>query len=140
MEDGEVRLQLTVTGVEGEIAKSLKLNVAIAEWDNVPLMPVTVTVNVPAVLELQDSVAVPELARLVGATAQVSPAGALVVSATVPVNPFTAVTVTVEAALVVPSAGAAAGAEALIVKSVTWKVTGPVEWFSVPETPVTVTV
>jgi hypothetical protein len=140
MEDGEVRLQLTVTGVEGEIAKSLKLNVAIAEWDSVPLMPVTVTVNVPAVLELQDSVAVPELVRLVGATEQVGPTGALVVSATVPVKPLTAVTVTVEDALVVPSAGAAAGAEALIVKSVTWKVTGPVEWFSVPETPVTVTV
>jgi len=56
------------------------------------------------------------------------------------VKPLRPVTVTVEDAIVVPSAGAAAGAEALIVKSTTWNVIGPVEWLRVPETPVTVTV
>jgi hypothetical protein len=131
-------LQLTVTVVAGEIEKSLKLNVAVAEWDSVPLMPVTVTVNVPAVVEVQDSVAVPELVRLVGDTEQVGPV-ALVESATVPVNPLTAVTVTVEVAVVVPSAGAAAGVDALIVKLVTWNAIAPVEWLSVPLTPVTTT-
>jgi len=133
-------VQLIVTGVDGEMLKSLKLNVAIAEWDSVPLVPVTVTVKAPAVLELHDTVAVPEPDTLLGDTAQTSAVGAVVVRLTVPVNPLTLVTVTVEAAFVVPSAGAAPGADALIVKSTTWNRIDPVEWLNVPEAPVTVAV
>lgn len=61
-------------------------------------------------------------------------------SATVPASPLSPVTVIVEVAAVLPSAGAAAGADAAIVKSTTWKRIAPVEWLSVPLTPVTVTV
>jgi hypothetical protein len=46
IDDGPVRLQLTVTGVEGEIAKSggaLKVKVAVAVWTSEPLVPVMVT-------------------------------------------------------------------------------------------------
>lgn len=60
-------------------------------------MPVIVTVNVPEVEELQDSVAVPELVTLLGVMApQVRPEGTVSVRVTVPVNPFTAVTVIVD--------------------------------------------
>lgn len=117
-------VQLIVTGVAGEMLKSLKLNVAIAECDSVPLVPVTVTEKVPAAVDLHDSVAVcgeGGSVTLPGVTVQTSGVGAVVVSATVPVKPLRPVTVTVEDAIVVPSAGAAAGAEALIVKSTTWK-------------------
>ena len=99
-----------------------------------------VTLNVPAVVDLQDRVAVPEPVTLVGVTEQTSDAGAVVVSATVPENPLRPATVIVEDAVVVPSAGAAPGADALIVKSTTWNRIDPVEWLSVPETPVTVAV
>jgi hypothetical protein len=47
--------------------------------------------------------------------------------------------VTVEVASVLPSAGAAAGEVAVIVKSTTWNRMDPVEWLSVPLTPVTTT-
>jgi len=62
-------------------------------------VPVIVTVNVPEVEELQDSVAVPELVTLLGVMApQVRPEGTVSVRVTVPVNPFTAVTVIVDVA------------------------------------------
>lgn len=80
-------------------------------------MPVTGTLNVPFVVELQDSVAVPELVTLPGVIApQVRPAGTVSVSVTVPVNPFTAVTVIVDVSEdpTVPVAE-----DAAIVKSVT---------------------
>ena len=96
--------------------------------------------NVPAVLDLQDRVAVPDPVTLEGDSEQTSGAGAVTVSATVPEKPLRPVTVIVEDAVVVPSAGAAAGADALIVKSTTWNKIDPVEWLSVPETPVTVAV
>ena len=58
-----------------------------------------VSVNVPAVVELHATVAVPELVTLVGLIApQVNPAGGVSVSETTPVNPFRAVTVIVEVA------------------------------------------
>jgi len=133
-------VQLTVTAEEGEIVKSLKLNDTVAECDSVPLVPVTVTLNAPAVVDLQDRVAVPEPVTLEGVAEQTSGAGAVVVSATVPENPLRPVTVIVEDAVVAPSAGAAAGALALIVKSIMWNRIDPVEWLSVPETPVTVAV
>jgi hypothetical protein len=86
----------------------------------VPLVPVIVTVNDPAVLEVQPRVAVPELVRLAGVMApHVSPVGTVSVRVTVPVNPFTAVMVIVEVAV---AATFADGDVAVIVKSVTVKV------------------
>ena len=103
-----------------------------------------VTVKVPAVVDLQESIEVcgdGGNVRLGGVNEQVGPVGEDDdVSATVPVNPLTPVTVMVELAAVLPSAGAAAGADALIVKSTKWNMIGLVEWLSVPLTPVTVTV
>ena len=79
--------------------KSLKLNVAVAVRTSDPLVPVTVRVNVPAVVELQDTVAVPEPVIVLGVIApHVNPAGTVSVSVTTPENPLTAVTVIVEVA------------------------------------------
>lgn len=62
-------------------------------------MPVTVSVRVPVVLELQETVAVPEPATLVGVMApHVRPAGTVSVRDTAELNPFCAVTVIVEVA------------------------------------------
>ena len=142
VDDGPVRLQFTVTGVEGEIAKSLKLNVAEVEWVSVPLLPVIGTVNVPAVVELHVSEPVcgdvPKVTLAV--IVHVSPDGTVAASATVPVNPLRPVTVIVEDAVVVPSAGTEAGDVALIVKSTTWNVIMLVVWLRVPSVPVTATV
>jgi len=86
----------------------------------VPLVPVTVTLNVPAVEELHDRVAVPELVMLPGVIApQVRPAGTVSVRVTVPVNPLTAVTVIVD---VSEDPTVPVGEVAAIVKSVTVKV------------------
>ena len=85
-----------------------------------PLVPVTVTPNVPAVEELHDRVAVPELVMLPGVIApQVRPAGTVSVRVTVPVNPLTAVTVIVD---VIEDPTVPVGELAAIVKSVTVKV------------------
>ena len=85
-----------------------------------PLVPVTVTLNVPAVEELHDRVAVPELVMLPGVIApQVRPAGTVSVRVTVPVNPLTAVTVIVD---VSEDPTVPVGEVAAIVKSVTVKV------------------
>jgi hypothetical protein len=74
-----------------------------------------------AIVELQASVAVPELVTLVGVIApQVRLVGTVSVRETVPVNPLTAVTVIVEVADV-PTV-TAAGDVAVTVKSVTVKV------------------
>ncbi len=57
--------------------------------------------NVPAVVEVQDSVAVAGeggRVRLLGVMVQVRPAGTVSVKMTVPAKPFRAVTVTVEVA------------------------------------------
>src|SRR5437016_4441165 len=95
-----------------------------------------VTVNVPAVLELQDRVAVPEFVTLPGVIApQVRPDGTVSVKVTVPVNPLTAVTVMVEVR-VVPTFPD--GDVAAMLKSVTVKV-AVAEWESVPLVPVMVT-
>lgn len=94
-------------------------------------MPVSVTVNVPAAVEVQDSIEVcgdGGRVTLDGVSEQTGPDGETAeVSATVPVSPFSPVTVIVEVAAVLPSAGAAPGADAAIVKSTMWNVTGPVE-------------
>jgi hypothetical protein len=81
-----------------------------------------VRVNVPAVVELQDTVAVPEPTTLLGVIApQVRPAAGVSVRVTVPANPLRAVTVIVELAET-PAGGSPAGDVAAIVKSWTVKV------------------
>jgi hypothetical protein len=78
---------------------ALKVNVAVAECVREPLVPVTVTEDVLAVVELHERLAVPEPARVPGEIGlQVRPAGTVSVSVTVPKNPFRAVTVIVELA------------------------------------------
>ena len=110
---------LTVDGEVADIEKSAafaKVNVALAEWDSDPLVPVIVTVKVFAVVEVQASVAVPAPTRLAGVIApQVNPAGTVSVKPTVPAKPFTAATVIVEVAE--DPAVTVAGDVALIVKS-----------------------
>jgi len=86
-------------GEVAAIVKSTKLNVAVAEWVSVVLVPVTVSEKDPAVVELQDTVAVPDPVTLVGAIApQVNPAGGVSVRLTTPANPLSAVTVIVDVA------------------------------------------
>jgi len=68
-----------------------------AEWDRLPLDPVTVTGKVPADENVHESVELPEPVRLVGISVH---AVLLVDRLSRPVKPFRAVTVTVEAAAV----------------------------------------
>jgi hypothetical protein len=101
-------------------------------------VPVIVNVYVAAIVELHDTVAVPEFVTLVGLIApQVRLAGTVSVRLTTPVNPFTADTVIVEVAET--PALTAAGDVAEIVKSVTVKV-AVVECVRVPLVPVIVRV
>jgi hypothetical protein len=87
----------------------------------VVLVPVTVRVNVPAVVELHKTVAVPEPVTLVGVIApQVRPAAGVSVRLTTPAKPFSADTVMVDAAE--DPALTAAGDDAAIVKSTKLKV------------------
>ena len=66
---------------------------------SVVLVPVTVRVKVPAVVEEQATVAVPEPVTLVGLTEpQVRPAGGVSVRLTTPAKPFSAVIVMVDVA------------------------------------------
>ena len=112
---------LTAAGEEAAIVKSWTVKVAVAEWDRVPLVPVTVSVYVAAIVELHETVAVPEPVTLVGVIApQVRLAGTVSVRLTTPANPFTAVIVIVEVAET--PALTAAGEDAAIVKSWTVKV------------------
>jgi hypothetical protein len=91
-----------------------------------------------AIVELQVSVAVPELVMLPGVIApQVRLAGTVSVRVTVPVNPLIAATVMVEVADVPVVTGA--GEVAAMLKSVTVKV-AVVLWDSVPLVPVMVSV
>jgi len=71
--------------------------VTVAEWDRLPLVPVTVTWKVPADGNVHESVELPEPVRLVGKSVH---AVLLEDRLTRPVKPFRAVTVTVEAAAV----------------------------------------
>jgi hypothetical protein len=88
--------------VEGEVAmtvKSWKLKIAVIGWIMLPLVPVITSTYVPATLELQEIVAVPEVVMLVWEiVVQVRPAGGTSVSNTVPVKPFFVPTVMVELA------------------------------------------
>ena len=63
------------------------------------LVPVIERTKLPAVVELHETVAVPEPVTLVGVMApHVRPEGGVSVRLTMPVKPFTAVTVIVEVA------------------------------------------
>jgi hypothetical protein len=105
---------------------------------SVPLVPVIVKAYVAAIVELHETVAVPELVTLVGEMApQVRLAGTVSVRLTTPVNPLRAETVIVEVAET-PTL-TAAGDVAEMLKSVTVKV-AVVEWVRVPLVPVIVSV
>ena len=80
------------------------------------LVPVTVSAKLPAVVELQETVAVPDPVTLVGVIApQVRPAAGVSVRPTTPAKPLRAVTVMVEVAE--DPAFTAIGELAAIVKS-----------------------
>jgi len=73
------------------------VKLTVAEWDRVPLAPVTVTVYDPAD-PLQESVEVPEPVTLVGVRVQVKPVVGLMleVRLTAPAKPSSGVTVMME--------------------------------------------
>jgi hypothetical protein len=132
---------LTAAGDVAAIVKSgaaPKVKVAVVECTRVPLVPVMVRVKVPAVVELQDTVAVAGKGGITlrGVIApQVRPTGTVSVKATVPANPFRALTVIVEVADV--PAGTDAGEVAAMVKSTKLNVAVAV-WTRVPLVPVIV--
>jgi len=125
------------------IVKSRTVNVTVAEWDSAPLVPVTVTVYVPAGPE-HDRVDVWDAPRtmLVGLRVHVKPAGETVdVNATVPVKPLTGATVIVEVAVAPARAVTLVGLAVTVKSAAAPTVTATVaEWESVPLVPVTVTV
>jgi hypothetical protein len=85
------------------------------------LVPVTVNENDPAVVELQETVAVPDPVTLVGVIApQVRPAAGVSARLTTPAKPLSAVIVMVEVAE--DPALTAPGEDAAIVKSTKLKV------------------
>ena len=125
-----------------DMVKSVTVKVTAAVWVMEPLVPVTVTVYVPAGPE-QDSVEVCDApsTMLVGLSEHVKPAGDTVeVRATVPVNPPIGATVIVEVAVAPASADTLVGL-AVTLKS-TWLTVNVTvaEWDSDPLVPVTVTV
>ena len=84
----ELMLPLRLVGF-APTAKSSTVNIAVAECESVPLVPVIVSVYVPAMAELQDTVAVPAAGRLVGETGpQLRLVGMLSVKVTVPAKLF----------------------------------------------------
>lgn len=81
--------------------KSVTATFTVAEWDSVPLVPVTVTTKFVAVVDEQERVEVCDAPNtmLVGLRVHVSPAGETAeVRATVPVKPLTGATVIVDVA------------------------------------------
>src|SRR5438876_2270656 len=131
---------VTLVGLATTV-KSRMLTVTVAERDRVPLVPVTVTVNVVAVVPVHDRVEVWAAPKttLAGLRVHVRPAGETVaVRATVPVNPLTGVTVMVDDPEP-PDAKLMLVGLAVTVKSRTVTVT-VAEWVRAPLVPVTVTV
>jgi hypothetical protein len=96
----------------------------VVEWESVPLVPVTVTVNVPLADAVHDSVDVPEPVTLVGERVQDSPVdgNTAAVRLTTPVKPLTEVTVIVDVAVPPTLIDADVGLAAMV-KSVTVSVT-----------------
>ncbi len=97
----EPATKLSVVGLAVTV-KSVTVTATVAEWDNAPLVPVTVTVKLGTTLEqLTVNVEVPEAPSviLVWLNVAAQPEGAPVaVSDTVPVKPAMEVTVIVEVA------------------------------------------
>jgi hypothetical protein len=92
---------LTVTAVGlAVIVKSATATVkaTVADCDNEPLVPVTVTVKVPLAVGVQDRVELPDPVTLVGASVQLIPVAGDAVAArfTTPVKPLVAVIVIVD--------------------------------------------
>jgi len=117
--------------------KSSMVKVAVAEWMSVPLVPVMVSVYVPAMLELHETVAVPVALRLLGEIGvQLRPDGTMSVRLTAPLNPLRKFTVIDEVVGTVASTGA--GLVAAMLKSVTVIVANKV-WDRVPLAPDTET-
>jgi hypothetical protein len=112
---------LTTTLVElAVIVKSTTLTVMVpVVWERVPLIPVTVTVYVPA---LTVSVDVPEPVTLVGLSVAVKPDDGLAVRLTVPLNPLIEATVMVDVPLA-PALTVTLVGLAVMLKSWTVKVT-----------------
>ncbi len=134
----DVGLAVTVKSVTGEVT----VTATAAERDNMPLVPVTVTVKLGTALEqLTVNMDVPEVPRviLVGLRVVEQPVGAPVaVKDTTPVKPFTGATVIVEVAEE-PAVKLMEPGLAVTVKSAT--VTATVaDSEAVPLVPVTVTV
>ena len=74
------------------------MNVTVAECDNDPLVPVTVTWTVAAVVNVHDNADVPEPVTLPGVRVQT--VVSLLARLTTPANPFRLLTVIVELAAV----------------------------------------
>jgi hypothetical protein len=125
---------LVVTGVLAAIVKSWTTNVTVTEWDRAPLVPVTDTCLLPIVVNVQESVALPEPVTLVGATEQEV---LLVARPTTPAKPFWPVTVILEVPAALTFTLTLVGLAA-IVKSCTTKVTVTL-WERLPLVPVTPT-
>jgi hypothetical protein len=86
--------------------------VTVVEWDSEPLVPVTVTVTVPAVVKVQDRVEVPEPpVTVVGVSVQAELSEA---RATLPVNPFTGEIVMVEVPAELTTTVTVAGLAAIV--------------------------
>ena len=103
----------TVVGLAVIVKPAAALKVTVTEWDREPLVPVTVTWNVPLVANVQDRVELPEPVTLVGLSEQEV---LLVARPTTPAKPFTLVTVMVEVAAV-PGLNETAVGLAAMVKS-----------------------
>jgi hypothetical protein len=116
--------------------KSSTVKIAVAEWESVPLVPVTVNMYVPATLELHETVAVPGAVKLLGEIeAQLRPDGTVSVRVTVPLNPLRELTVIDEVAGIVASTGP--GVVAVMLKSVI-VIVAVALWDRVPLAPDTV--
>jgi len=85
----EPTFPVTLVGF-AEMVKSSITNVALAEWERLPLVPVIVRMYDPAMVELQETDAEPLVETLPGEMGpQFRPAGIESVSVTGPVKPFT---------------------------------------------------
>jgi hypothetical protein len=85
----EPTFPVTLVGF-AEMVKSSITNVALAEWERLPLVPVIVRMYDPAMVELQETDAEPLVETLPGEMGpQFRPAGIESVRVTEPVKPFT---------------------------------------------------
>ena len=84
----ELMFPVRLVGVASRV-KSSTTKVAVVEWERLPLVPVMPRLYDPAMVELQETLAVPEAVRLFGEIGpQFKPAGMESVRVTVPANPF----------------------------------------------------